>query len=156
MPNAVLAYAVQDHIEANPKSWDQERWSCDTKACFAGWTTVIGLPNSKVEFRSIPDYAHEDRVKIDGTWKYVKNTAANLLDISDNEACRLFYGRNNFDDLTRLVRDIFGERPVITEPIDEMDLNTVVAALFDQVAVHQVAIDEIKQQLTQLKINQER
>lgn len=33
-PNAELAYAVLDQIDAHPETWDQGDWDCGTTACF--------------------------------------------------------------------------------------------------------------------------
>lgn len=121
VPNAALAYAVLDHIDAHPEEWNQAVWfrrpqvGCGTTACFAGWTSLLSGDE--------PDWAHAyqrqtDGVISDGRSLYIVGRAMGLLGIDDHQADALFYGANTREDLGRLVAQIFGHRPAWTA-VDE-------------------------------------
>lgn len=134
-PNAELAYRVLDHIDADPKSWDQGRWirktDCGTAACFAGW--AVQLAGGKIEF----DRWGWEKVELDGE-VYTRDgvygfadVALRALDIEDDyvpgapgtdcgvpgcededhEPPRLFDAANTREELGEYVRAIFGPRP---------------------------------------------
>lgn len=122
-PNAELAYAVLDHIDANPKQWNQAEWwiqtDCGTAACFAGW--AVALAGHKVASRETYGYD-----AIDGDENtFISTVAARDLglteectctegcgrQVADDNAARLFYGSNTRKDLGGLVAEIFGPRP---------------------------------------------
>lgn len=121
-PNAELAYRVLDHIDAHPESWNQGTWDCGTAACFAGWAvrlsggvadtdensdtdgTVIEGPSHLVGL-TIQDAAIE--VLGDGGW------TPSTVDVG--EADWLFSAANDRADLGRLVAEIFGPRPAVTQ-----------------------------------------
>jgi hypothetical protein len=126
-PNAELAYRVLDHIDAEPKSWNQADWyretDCGTVACFAGWSILLAggeILNPAMLSRSI---------KFDGR-EYVSFTEAactalgirsvvvpgsevyadgDLLVHCDD----LFSADNTREDLDRFVKAIFGPRPEV-------------------------------------------
>jgi len=106
-PNAELAYRVLDHIDANPKSWDQGVWWCGTSGCFAGWTCALSGEQPE------RDYANGI---------YVPERAAQLLGFETRddmdvvtdvagEQSWLFSPDNTREDLGRMVAEIFGPRP---------------------------------------------
>lgn len=155
MPNAALAYAVLDHIKANPDEWNQEIWACGTKGCFAGWATVLGNPTAAVHFPSwLETRLHRSRrqqVYIDGFRESVRKTAIRLLGIREYEADLLFAAHNTYGDLEHYVTLLFGPRPEpVVSDVDIDDRDAVVSALFDQVADHQVAITEIQDRIMRL------
>lgn len=114
-PNAELAYAVLDQIDAHPEQWFQGLWigrdECGTSGCFAGWTCLLS--------GDVPAFEHGDEedteyVAIDGTLRYIPLRAAELLGIEYRVGYiydTLFDPSNKRDDLGRLVSEIFGPRP---------------------------------------------
>lgn len=40
-PNVPLLRRTLAHIEANPLTWDQSWWRCETGMCFAGWACEL-------------------------------------------------------------------------------------------------------------------
>ncbi len=116
-PNAELAYAVLDHIDAHPESWNQGKWWCGTGGCFAGWACAL---------------SGENPVHADYSWLaggiHVSDRAAELLGFDDEEQMwnatyealgepddedmiGLFHGANTRADLGRIVEALFGPRP---------------------------------------------
>lgn len=113
-PNAELAYAVLDQIDAHPETWNQNTWDC----CFAGWavrlsgwkvTTDQGISQVVIEG---PE--HVIGLEIDeaaqialGSDCYLRRDDADDPDDPDD----LFFSGNTREDLGRLVAGIFGPRP---------------------------------------------
>jgi len=114
-PNAELAWRVMDHIDAHPEQHNQGAWffrqpasDCGTKACFAGWASLLSGDE--------PKWAHGYQLQTDaviagGKTRYIEARAMELLGISGDQADALFYGANSREDLGRLVAEIFGPRP---------------------------------------------
>lgn len=119
-PNAALAYAVLDQIDAHPEQWNQGVWvgraACGTVACLAGWACLLAGDRAAY----LGDDEETDRVTIDGDTeqaydKLIPARAAELLGIpfdpigySGHELFRVTHSR---EDLGRLVEEIFGPRP---------------------------------------------
>lgn len=113
-PNAALAYAVLDRIDAHPEQWRQGWWftklDCGTAACFAGWACVLSGDKPRVadadmegEFSTV--------IRPDGILDNVEDRAEVLLGLDGEQGSSLFYSDNTRDDLGRLVAEIFGPRP---------------------------------------------
>lgn len=129
VPNAALAYAVLDQIDAHPEQHDQsdfvrhhgDVWSiaatdmpCGTTACFAGWAVL--LSGRTLELNHIVPQVRMDHGLVD-----VDDAAALLLGIGtrgmyDDPAHALFYAARTRDDLARQVAEIFGPRPCANCP----------------------------------------
>lgn len=132
-PNAELAYAVLDHIDAHPETWQQSEWWCGTGGCFAGWTATLSgeKPGSC------------NLVWVGGTGMHVGTRAAQLLgfanevqmdslafeqihpgrdigevDRDDEGEWELFSAVNTRDDLGRIVGVLFGPRPTPDTPME--------------------------------------
>lgn len=114
-PNAELAYAVLDHIDAHPEQWQQSTWmhktDCGTAACFAGWACFLsGEKPGDDELLGItlstgvpiPDRAEQ----LLGASRFVYSLVDGELEDED-----LFGEFNTREDLGRLVAEIFGPRP---------------------------------------------
>jgi len=108
-PNAELAYAVLDRIDADPESWDQTIWSCNTTACFAGHAVQLS--------GGILDYELVVEGPGDLGGRSVEEAAYRVLGISADASWLhdgndwLFAQDNDREDLGRLVAEIFGPRP---------------------------------------------
>ena len=127
--DAVLAYAVLDHIEAHPDAWNQARWiekslksDCGTAGCFAGWTVM--LKGYEPFYESLyPGSVREEGRRVlmpDGSLRPVWALAEELLgarlhrftdDSGEPDEEDLFAEWHTLEDLRRLVREIFGPRP---------------------------------------------
>jgi hypothetical protein len=115
-PNAKLAYAVLDHIDADPDSWDQGNWfeqaRCGTTACFAGWTTLLSGDQPQFGSMNVTDLV----VTNDARREFVAERAAELLRVEYDESHtspgnRLFSPYHDRKSLGAAVADIFGPRP---------------------------------------------
>jgi hypothetical protein len=119
-PNAELAYAVLDHIDAHPEQWRQGWWltklDCGTAACFAGWACILSGD------KPVLDDPDEDGDEIefslvelvDGSKAHIEERAAQLLGIGPDRAYNLFSADNSRKDLDGKVATIFGPRPAVT------------------------------------------
>ncbi|MDQ1625761.1 MAG: hypothetical protein QOJ49_1259 [Actinomycetota bacterium] len=131
-PNAELAYAVLDHIEAHPERHDQGSFlrpsldlrlmydrvgrldvtaeiaveHCGTTACFAGWTALL----------SGKTLNHEGDVRTDGDRSAdIAYTAQSLLGIGAADSWHLFFEAQSLDQVRCFVSEIFGPRPAVTQ-----------------------------------------
>lgn len=106
-PNAALAYAVLDQIDAHPDSWNQEIWDCGTTACFAGWAVRLSGGTS--------DGSEVVAGPAELVGEHVEYAAYKALGIGEfHNACQdewLFDADNDREDLGHLVAEIFGPRP---------------------------------------------
>lgn len=116
IPNAALAYAVLDHIDAHPERWRQSWWftelDCGTAACFAGWACVLSGDRPRVDDAD-QEGEFSTVIRPDGILDDVEQRAEELLGIQDDSA-NLFYSGNTREDLGNLVAEIFGSRPAVT------------------------------------------
>lgn len=119
--NAHLAYAILDHIDADPASHDQTVWfrrnECGTAGCFAGW--ALHFTGAKMAF------ARNSYLIAANGELYVRGEAEKALglpydgawvtDVAEDGTCEhtedLFSIHNTREDLHRLVGVIFGPRP---------------------------------------------
>lgn len=114
-PNAELAYKVLDHIDADPKSWDQGLWvrktDCGTVACFAGWAVLLSGATVEEFDGEITDGPAE-LIGLD-----VPTAADRLLGISPNTlpegSIDPYDGLLRRGDLGEIVAEIFGPRPAV-------------------------------------------
>lgn len=127
-PNAELAYATLDQIDAHPELWSQDWWftvtDCGTVGCFAGWACVLSGDKPTAGDRPLCMVAIGDDVSFvqrpDGERLYASDRALDLLGIGREVGRRLFDGRNTREDLGRLVAEIFGPRPAAW-PISQVE-----------------------------------
>jgi hypothetical protein len=108
-PNAALAYAVLDQIDAHPEQWDQATWDCGTSACFAGW--AVRLSGGISDASNVVDGPAE----LIGM--HVEYAAYRVLGIGFDGIDAgewLFDPDNGREDLARMVEEIFGPRPAVT------------------------------------------
>jgi hypothetical protein len=101
-----LAYDVLAHIRANPHEWDQGTWlhetRCGTVACFAGWACLLA-----------GDEAHfGDTVMTEDGVLDVDVRAADLLDLTCDDANDLFSEYNTLVDLERYVEKFYGPQEI--------------------------------------------
>lgn len=117
-PNAELAYKVLDHIDANPNEWKQSTWQCGSAACFAGW--AIRLSGGTLSERPIPDVVKgpEELIGLvvdEAAYRVLGIDDVTAGDLGNDDDDWLFGEDNTRDDLGRLVAEIFGPRPAVTE-----------------------------------------
>lgn len=121
-PNAELAYAVLDQIDAHPEAWDQGTWWCETGGCFAGWACSL----SGAEMKRFPAGSPCPETVVTGglteelNGRPVAWAAARLLGIDwraagwdEAEDVELFEAGNSREDLGAYVTEMFGPRPII-------------------------------------------
>lgn len=110
-PNAELAYAVLDQIDAHPESWDQLTWDCGTTACFAGWAVRLsgGSSVDGVHVSSGPVELENLRIE------FAAYKALGIDEVGASygnpERTWLFDIENDREKLGELVAEIFGPRP---------------------------------------------
>jgi hypothetical protein len=120
-PNAVLGWAVMDHIETRPELWDQGRWigksDCGTAGCYAGWATL--LSGAEPDFWA--DSSWVDTVVFNGERWLVEHLAEKLLRVDRHFSPEpfvnldLFDPENSLNDLKWMTELVFGPRPEPTE-----------------------------------------
>lgn len=97
-------------IEARQDSWDQIEWHCGTSHCFGGFAQLLsrGLPLTKACPLKLTERAEaEARV-----W----------LGLSEDEACDLFAGCNQIQDIRRICKKLCkprAEKDVIMERVGD-------------------------------------
>lgn len=113
------AYETLDHIERHPEKHDQNWWlatsavwksgfdaaramnECGTTACTAGWTVLLAgetIHRGSVVYRSSGIAS-------------VEEAATELLGLTSEERCQLFFGADDLADVRKVVFEIFGPRP---------------------------------------------
>lgn len=113
-PNAALAYAILDQIDAHPETWNQNTWDCETAACFAGWAVRFSGGKSAD--------GPTDTFVVDGPEELVGLTVCDAayavlrvlpwFEAQPDGRCRdLFSPSNTREDLGLMVAEIFGPRP---------------------------------------------
>jgi hypothetical protein len=125
-PNAALAYAVLDQIEAHPENWDQAKWisrkaECGTSGCFAGWTAMLSgykpvFANSTTSEATIVQDSADGEVRVSELAQQLLGARYHRLVDADGyyDEEDLFSEYHDFDDLRRLVVEMFGPRPEAT------------------------------------------
>lgn len=117
-PNAELAYAVLDQIDAHPETWVQTTWikktECGTAGCFAGWAVLLSgiQPAYLTNLSDSTSYVEvgEESARIDRTAEDL--LGGRYVDEGDEDYEQdLFDGDNDRETLGRLVAEIFGPRP---------------------------------------------
>lgn len=123
----VRAWLVMDWITEHPGNHDQDGWigfyrgtervdlpelvtaddvlSCDTTACFAGWTVLLSGRKIRIQY--------EFFTSVEGAGK-VSACAAELLGLDETEARRLFYGSNDLGVIRDLLIKFYGPRPLVS------------------------------------------
>lgn len=114
-PNAELAYAVLDQIDAHPEAWNQATWQCGTAACFAGWAVRLsGGVMENVNGQAWHVIVADGLGELNGM--EVANAADRLLGVDMWVAPDDLYSEGNTrEDLGRMVAEIFGPRPTAGE-----------------------------------------
>ena len=99
--NIPLLKQVLAHIEANPETWRQDSWRCETGFCFAGWTAELtGAKWARPEKQLDPNV-----LRGDGESEHVADYAQRVLGLEENEADLLFSMFRTLDDLRRMVAE---------------------------------------------------
>jgi hypothetical protein len=90
-----LLRATLEHIKADPKHWNQQRWKCRSSYCFGGWAIILGG-----EHLIDGEYASVDY------WRLARK----FLGISRVQAGYLFYVGNTLRDLEKQVKSIISKK----------------------------------------------
>lgn len=115
-PNAELAYRVLDHIDAEPKGWEQGMWigksDCGTVACFAGWAVL--LSGCQVDSERAFEEVVGGPAELIG--KGIPQAADILLGISidylrERDLPDPYDGLHSRESLGAAIAEIFGPRP---------------------------------------------
>jgi len=106
MANIELARRAIKNIEANPDTWEQDSWHCGTAYCFAGHVALLagatwadGTPDCEYVITLGDKYAYAR----------VNDYARRVLEITQNQACVLFCGENELDDLKQIIDKLEAE-----------------------------------------------
>lgn len=113
MANVAKLEEVLDYIRTHPDEHNQDTWGvktdCGTTMCFAG--TAVHLSSEYT-------LTWRDGSHIGKGWEFVRgalkgglvfsisDTAAEILGLTDEERCALFYTADNLDDLEVMVKNI--------------------------------------------------
>jgi hypothetical protein len=85
---------------------------CGTTACFAGHTCARSGYRPLFDYDDAPTNRVTGRVNLDGAedgdWRWVGDTAQQVLGLTPGEAKRLFAAYNTLDDLHSMVKQIHG------------------------------------------------
>lgn len=119
MPNAVLAYRVLDHIDADPASWNQKYWACGTGHCYGGWAIALSggkLAHTEDGYVGVVDAPDPDLIGLDAC--DAANRVLGLHAGTDTAEVNgwprwLYDASNSRDTLGTLVDAIFGPRPEV-------------------------------------------
>jgi len=116
-PNAALAYAVLDQIDAHPESWSQRTWWCETSGCFAGWACALSGDTPVLQ-----DYGYlaggisvADRASKHLGFEDWDDLEQRHVHLNPSGERGLFSEFNTRADLGRMVAEIFGPRPAVAE-----------------------------------------
>jgi len=95
LPPAELSRMAIARIEANPKSWDQSAWHCDTSHCYAGHIDLILCELNAFELPPWADNLNYNVRAVLGldkdSWLSITATYNTLQEIKDHHV-RLFGG----------------------------------------------------------------
>jgi len=123
--NAPLLRQVLAHIEANPQSWVQKEWRCQTGMCFAGWTAELsGGKWAGDPGQSFGDFlvAEPGETSSQGAVP-ARDRARRLLGLGIAQSAQLFFGENTLTDIRRIVADLISRVHHVTiriVPLDEL------------------------------------
>jgi hypothetical protein len=118
MPNVALLRQTLTHIEANPQTWDQTTFRCNTGMCFAGWAaeleggtwyTDASNPVLADYLVATPEDPADDVVRLvhnDARVILAADRAMRLLGLDYFQAEELFDGANTLDELRGYVDDL--------------------------------------------------
>ncbi len=119
MPNTDLLNRTLNYIEAHPSEWNQDQWaarsSCGTVYCFAGTAAVLsGQPlawrdSYQDDFPEIATNVIDEGEVGDSIF----TAARELLELSADQADRLFDPQNKLADLRRLVAQFTAGEPAL-------------------------------------------
>lgn len=100
--NVELLQKTLDTIKANPQHWDQTKWHCGTSHCFAGLAELIAhnVPIETDESVLLKDQRFFSPRFSD--WSTPEHATV-LLNLSDNDAERLFQAWNTLEDLEAMI-----------------------------------------------------
>lgn len=123
MPNTELLNRTLNYIEAHLDEWDQEYWarrtSCGTSYCFAGTAVVLsGLPLAwhdagEDDYGVDADELAHNVIDEGEVGDSIATTARNLLELTADQADRLFYPGNNLAKLHSLVAEFTAAEPAL-------------------------------------------
>lgn len=104
-----LARKSLEKIKADPAAWDQKVWlqddECGTVGCIAGWATVLSGDVSQLVLGERKPRNHHlwDR---SSTYQ----SARRLLELSEEQAARLFSTDNSLADIERLIDEFYSKK----------------------------------------------
>jgi len=102
MPNTELLLATLGYLREHPEMVDLDSWICGTTACYAGHV-ALQAGATPVYCDDEADTALVDSP--DGRRLPVSSYAAEILDISDDQADNLFHA-GSMDELEGIISDI--------------------------------------------------
>lgn len=99
-------------IEADPASWNQSWWRCETAMCFAGHAAILSGATWVYEYGKAPSLSHGIMVDTpEGECTDVDWYAECVLGLSSKQAERLFDEDNSIGQLRRIVAELCEEEP---------------------------------------------
>jgi hypothetical protein len=88
-PEQILdaAKTALEIIKANPETWDQSEWHCETTACLGGWMDII---------LNVPYGTNPEGDDFSTVGRYVL--------LNDKNGDNLFWGLNSLEDLEEMMK----------------------------------------------------
>lgn len=103
MPNIAKLNETLDYITAHPEEHVQEKWTCNTGACFAGHAALL---NGYRVARDNLGVVIDGRVMKGDESFFVDTVAQDILGIDSHTGDILFNSHNTRDSLAEMIEDI--------------------------------------------------
>lgn len=103
MPNIDKLHEALDYITAHPEEHVQEKWTCNTGACFAGHVALLN--GYRVDLDWCGNVIDGQVMKDDKSF-FVDIVAIDILDIDPRTGDVLFNSHNTRDSLASMIADI--------------------------------------------------
>lgn len=110
MPDIEELRRVLTHVVAHPDSHQQEKWTCDTGACFAGHAALLNNYHLAVSPTLVaggdPHVENGVVISSKGERKWVPDVARDILDLGYGDSDILFHSENNVQMLAQMIEDL--------------------------------------------------
>jgi hypothetical protein len=112
VPNLALLRKIFDHWRAHPEQFDQDTWASrdpdgNVTHCVAGWAVALSPECHIAWYTPVKGVSAAEWVyDRDGNHRLIRDLAEELLGLTYDEARRLFFGTDNFDEAYEFAQEI--------------------------------------------------